>query len=247
MPNPLQAVTIQALNALLPPLCLSCEEMVMEQQGLCAPCWKGLNFIAAPFCACCGQPFPFEGVEGPEALCGACLMERPDFRFARAAFTYDEKSRALILAFKHRDRTDAAPIFARFLHTAAPALVTDCDIILPVPLHRFRLFSRRYNQAALLALALGKFSGKPVNLDTLVRRRATPSQGHLPRAARQRNVAGAFAVVSRHAGTVQGGRILLIDDVMTTGATANACARALLKAGAASVDVLVLARVVKVE
>src|ERR1043166_9447427 len=219
----------------------------MEQQGLCGPCWKGLSFIAPPFCACCGQPFPFEGIEGVEALCGGCLMERPDFRAARSAFTYDEKSRALILAFKSRDRTDAAPLLARFLYTAAPMLVNECDVILPVPLHRHRLFSRRYNQAALLAQSLGRISGKPFNLEALLRKRATPSQGHLPRSQRLSNVAGAFAVSPQGRAGLRGKKALLIDDVMTTGATANACAKTLLKAGAVSVDVLTLARVVRVE
>ncbi len=231
------------LDALLPPQCLACRTIVDRPGRLCAACWGGMQFIAAPFCACCGLPFEVEA--GPDMLCGECLREPPRFDRARAVLRYDAASRSPILAFKHGDRTDAAPAFARWMAQAAADLVTAADVIVPVPLHRWRLLRRRYNQAALVALALGRLAGKPVLPDLLRRTRATPSQGGLGRSERARNVQGAFALRSGLAGKVQGKRILLVDDVFTTGATVEACARVLRRAGASHVDVAVLARVVR--
>jgi ComF family protein len=202
-----------------------------------------MAFIAAPQCACCGLPFEFD--MGTDVLCGACARDRPVFQRARAAFRYDEDSKELILRFKHADRTDAAPAFARWMGRAGAALLDDADIIAPVPLHWLRLFSRRYNQAALLASALGALAGKPAINDLLLRRRRTPSQGGLGAAARRRNVAGAFALHPRRRPLVADKRVLLVDDVFTTGATVSACAAAVLRDGAHAVDVLTLARVAR--
>jgi ComF family protein len=160
---------------------------------------------------------------------------------------YEEGCRELILRFKHADRIDGAGTFAGWMARAGGELVASADIIAPVPLHRWRLVRRRYNQAAILANAIGGLRGKLVIPDLLVRRRATPSQGHLGRSQRQRNVAGAFTVHPRRAQVAAGARILLIDDVLTTGATAEACARALRSGGSKAVDLLVLARVVRVQ
>ncbi len=231
-----------ALDSLLPPRCLACGTVVQESGQLCAACWPRLAFLAPPHCACCGLPFAYD--PGPAALCGACSGRPPAYARARAVLRYDEASRDLILAFKHADRTDAAPAFARWLQRAGAELLADCDLILPVPLHPRRLFRRRYNQAALLALALGRLAGKPVAVDLLRRRRNTPPQGHRSRAERQRNVAGAFALAPGAAERLQGRRLLLLDDVMTTGATLEAAARTLQGGGAAAVDALALARVV---
>jgi len=231
------------LDALLPPQCLGCRAGVDAPGQLCATCWAGIGFIAAPFCACCGLPFDLD--PGPGALCAACIAEPPDYDRARAVFRYDEASKGLVLRFKHGDRTDAAPAFARWLHRAAGELMDQADLVAPVPLHRWRLLKRRYNQAALLANELAALSGRPVVPDLLVRRRQTPSQGHLSRAERLKNVRGAFAVRPRHAAALAGKRVLLVDDVLTTGATVSAVARALRRAGAARVDVVTLARVVR--
>lgn len=230
------------LDAVLPPRCLKCGVLVDAQGGVCPACWQGLRFIAAPACACCGLPFEFD--QGAGALCGSCAAAPPLFDRARAVFRYDENSRDLILAFKHADRTSAAPAFAAWLARAGAELLADADLIVPVPLHWSRLFSRRYNQAALLAIALGRRSGKEVLPDLLIRQRATAKQGRLGRLARQRNVAGAFALHPRHREQVAGCRILLIDDVVTTGATVTGCSRCLLQGGASGVDVLALARVI---
>ncbi|MFO0998402.1 MAG: ComF family protein [Alphaproteobacteria bacterium] len=230
------------LDALLPPQCLSCRAEVREPGALCPACWSAVRFLGPPQCAVCGVPFDLPSPDG--ALCGGCLAERPVYGAARAVFRYDDGSRGLILSFKHGDRTEAAPAFGRWLARAGDELVARADLIVPVPLHWTRLFRRRYNQAALLAQSLAKVSDVPVALDLLRRRRATPSQGRMSRSGRRRNVQAAFAIGERRHGTLGGRRILLVDDVLTTGATVEACSAVLLRAGAASVDVLTLARVV---
>lgn len=230
------------LDAVLPPRCLKCGVVVDGAGTLCPECWPGLAFLAPPACACCAQPFDFD--PGPGSLCGACAGARPEFDRARAVLRYDDGSRDLVLAFKHGDRTALARPFATWMKRAGEELVAGCDVIAPVPLHWSRLFARRFNQAALLANAIAGLSGKPVAADLLLRRRQTSRQGHLGRSARQRNVAGAFAVNARYAGGIAGRRVLLVDDVITTGATVTACAKTLRHAGVCGVDVLALARVV---
>jgi ComF family protein len=206
-----------------------------------------VTFLGPPLCRGCGFPFELApaapAAEG--ALCAACHADPPAFDRARAVMAYDAGSRGLVLAFKHADRTEAAPPFARWMARAGAELLAEADVIAPVPLHRWRLLARRYNQAALLANQLGRLSGLPVVPDLLVRRRNTPSQGRLSAAGRSRNVAGAFAVHPRHAARVRGRCVLLVDDVLTTGATVAACTRVLRRAGAGQVDVLTLARVVR--
>lgn len=230
------------LDALLPPRCLACGALTAEPGALCAACFAGVDFLGPPLCACCGDPF--ELAMEPGALCGQCIDRPPRFDRARAVFRYEGSARDLILRFKHADRTDCAPAFARWMLRAAPELVTAADLIVPVPLHRARLLHRRYNQAALLALKLDAASGRPGRAapDLLVRARRTPSQEGRGRAARHRNVKAAFAVADPEA--VRDRRVLLVDDVLTTGATVGECARVLKGAGARAVDVLTLARVV---
>lgn len=179
--------------------------------------------------------------------CGACLEETPHFTAARAALRYNEAAKAFILPFKYADATHFAPALARLLVQAGGELLAASEILMPVPLHFFRLWQRGYNQAALLVHALHKHTGKPALLHSLKRRRHTPSQGGLSRRARQANMQAAFTLPLREKPKIAGKQILLIDDVLTTGATANACSKVLLKAGAAAVRVLVLARVSRVE
>lgn len=231
-----------ALNSLLPPRCLSCGETVERPGALCAACWEGVDFLAPPYCDLCGFPFEFD--LGPGALCGRCAGKPPAFDRARAVMRYDAISRRLILGFKYADRTEGTRAYGSWLARAGAELLADAALIAPVPLHWSRLFSRRYNQAALLAHALGGQTRIPVVADLLRRGRWTRSQGRLSVAARRRNVAGAFRVSPARAPLLSGRRVLLIDDVLTSGATASACSKALRRAGAAAVDVLVLARVI---
>lgn len=240
LPLPLRRL----VDSVLPPRCIHCRALVHRETALCAECWPLFGFLAPPLCQCCG--FPFEYDPGPtHALCAACAARRPLFERARAVLVYGEQSRRLVLDFKHGDLTWPAPAFGRWLARAGVDLVAEADLAAAVPLHRSRLFARRYNQAAVLALALGRETGLAVQPDLLVRSRPTPSQGRMSPAARRRNVRGAFAVRPGAVGCVEGRRVLLIDDVLTTGATAEECARTLLRAGAAAVDVLTLARVVR--
>jgi ComF family protein len=232
------------VDAVLPPLCLICRQGVADPGTLCPACWSRQTFIATPLCAACGVPFDLD--PGLGALCGFCVSHPHRFARARAVLRYDAQSRPLILGFKHADRLEGAPAFAAWMARAGAELLADAELLVPVPLHRWRLASRRYNQAALLAGALAERSGVATAPLALVRRRSTPPQGRMNHAARQRNLAGAIAP-GPAAAAIVGRRVLLIDDVLTTGATADECARVLLAAGATAVDVLTLARVVRDE
>ncbi len=201
--------------------------------------WARITFLDDPVCDGCGVPAEYAMI----GRCPSCEAKPHRFDRARAACLYDEHSREPILQFKHADRTDLAPLFARWLSRAARDLIAEADAIAPVPLHRWRLLSRRYNQAAEIGRRLALVSGKPFLPDALTRTRATASQGGRSASGRRRNVAAAFAVPGGRAQQVAGKRILLIDDVLTTGATADGCARALKAAGASSVSLAVIARV----
>lgn len=233
----------RALDLVFPPQCLVCTDLIEPGGALCPTCWNKMNFLAPPQCDACGVPFDFD--LGGAALCGACAREHPPFRRARAVAVYGDTSRKLVLGFKHGDRTERAPHFGRWLARAGADLLAESDVIVPVPLHWTRLFTRRYNQAALLAHALSRETALPVATGVLTRRRRTPSLGRMSPSQRKRNLAGAFAVTDAARDALAGQNVLLIDDVMTTGATASACTRALKRAGAAAVDVLTLARAVR--
>lgn len=239
----IMAAAQKTVDVVLPPRCLASGDVVAEAGMVSPAAWASLRFIGAPQCACCGYPFEF-AVEG-EALCGGCLQERPLFTSARAALVYDDASRGMILKFKHADQLHAAPTFIPWMERAGREMLAAADLIVPVPLHRWRFLKRRYNQAAVLALLLARRAEVTCIPDALVRRRATVTQGHLDFRARHRNVKRAFAVHLRYAGAVAGKRIVLVDDVYTTGATVKECAKTLLKAGAVGVSVLTIARVVK--
>lgn len=233
-----RALIAGALDLLFPPQAFDGGPRP-QTQGLSADAWSRIQFIDAPLCDGCGSPYDYDtGVR-----CAACTARPRAFDRARAACFYDEASRDLILQFKHADRTDLSPLFCAWIGRAAPDLIAQADAIAPVPLHRGRLLRRRYNQAAELARPLARRADKPYLADALRRARDTGSQAGKSGSGRRRNVAAAFAVPEGRRREVEGKRILLIDDVLTTGATAEACARALRKAGAAYVDVAVIARV----
>ena len=235
-----RAAALAAVDVVLPPSCLLCGAPVGDSGALCPDCWNRVSFIGRPCCARCGLPFDIEAA--PDAVCGDCARTPPAYDRARAAFRYEGAGRELILAFKMADRSWVAPRLAAWLHRAAAPLLPDADLVVPVPLHRWRLLARRFNQAAVLAGLLARETEALAAPDLLVRTRRTPPQTRLSRAARRRNVRGAFAVRPSRAHLVAGRSVLLVDDVLTTGATVSACARALRNAGAARVDVATLAR-----
>jgi ComF family protein len=225
----------------LPRLCPACREPVGDE-GLCPACWSKLSFIAPPYCERLGIPFPFDG--GPGLLSMEAIADPPAYNRARAAVRYDDVARTLVHALKYGDRLDLAPAMGRWMANAGRELIAGADAIVPVPLHWRRLWARRFNQSALLAEIIAKNAGRPVLHATLRRVKATPQQVGLPKADRALNVQGAFRVSTEGKAEVAGRKLVLVDDVLTSGATIDACARALLRAGAANVDVLVFARVV---
>ncbi len=232
-----------ALDLLLPPHCLTCDQPVEVPGQFCPACFEKTNFITAPCCSRCGVPFETRGRGGAAGECPTCAADPPPWDRARAALRYDEQAKRLILPFKYGDRVENARALAPMMARAGAALLGEADWLVPVPLHRRRMLSRRYNQAALLARAVGRLAGRPVLLDALRRVKATSPLAELSPARREAELASAIAVRPRRAAALEGARILLIDDVLTSGATARACVAALLGAGATAVDVLAAARV----
>lgn len=239
--NGLNGMAKTALDAVLPPRCIATGQIV-DAQGMVAPAfWRELNFIDDPMCATCGHPFDYD--TGPDAVCAACIAREPDFDRARSALSYDDVSRKLVLNFKYGDQLHAAAAFVPWLKRAGAAFLREDALLVPVPLHRRRLWQRRYNQSALLAQALSAQTGIACQSDLLVRTRHTPPQKGMNARERRKNVRRAFALRDRCAGMAEGRAVVLIDDVFTSGATLNECAKILKKAGAESVCALTLARV----
>lgn len=202
-----------------------------------------MRFLDRPWCKSCGVPFDHPSYDDMD--CPACLARPPVFAKARSAFIYDAASRALVLSLKHAGRTDAVAAYGRWMARAGAEALDSADALIPVPLHASRLRKRRFNQSLLLAYAVSKHTGVAVDPHALARIRRTGTQGGLTAKGRTRNVAGAFQVRSRARDRIAGARLVLIDDVFTTGATLNACARALRRSGAENVNAITLARVVK--
>jgi ComF family protein len=230
-----------ALDIALPTLCVACREPI-DGEGVCAACWAKLSFIAPPFCPRLGIPFVYD--PGPELLSMEAIANPPAYQRARAAVRYDDVARTLVHALKYQDRTDLAPAMGRWMARAGHELLAEADVLIPVPLHWRRGWSRRYNQSGALARVIQRQTGVKVMAEALRRVRPTQQQIGLSRAQRASNVQGAFKVTTGRQSEIHGRRVILIDDVLTSGATVDACARALLRAKAAQVDVLVFARVV---
>lgn len=228
------------IDVVLPPRCPGCGEIVDGDDRFCAACFTQLQALGPPQCACCGDPLPHEG--DAAALCGACLADPPPFSRARAPLAYGGPARQLVLALKHGRRLHLARMMARAMLRVAGDIPADA-LIVPVPSHRWRLWRRGFNQAATIARQVARQSGRPLLVDALTRVKPTPSTKGLTRAARQRNVIGAFRVARPDA--IKGRSVILIDDVMTTGATVSACAAQLRRAGARQVEVLTYARAMR--
>lgn len=232
---------ITVLDALLPPRCPVCRARILEHGHLCGRCWSDLQPISDPRCSRCSLPFAHES-DG--LICGACLAQPPAFDHAAASVLYEEKGRSLVLALKYGGLFAAAPAMARMMAVSIRSANRPAnDMVVPVPLHRFRMMARRFNQSQLLASALSVELGIESQNFGLIRSKSTPSQGTLNRDKRFKNVRSAFTVPMKHQSLFKERRILLVDDVLTTGATASACAATLKKAGAKTVDVVAFARV----
>jgi ComF family protein len=230
-----------ALDVALPTLCVACREPV-DGDGVCAGCWAKLSFIAPPFCPRLGIPFVYD--PGSDMLSMEAIANPPAYARARAAVRYDDVARTLVHALKYQDRTDLAPAMGRWMARAGHELLDDADVLVPVPLHWRRAWGRRYNQSGALARVIERRTGVRMAPEALRRIRPTEQQIGLSRTQRASNVQGAFKVATDRQSLITGRRVVLVDDVLTSGATVDACARALLRAKAASVDVLVFARVV---
>ena len=231
------------IDFIVPPKCLTCHAGVLDPASLCLACWEKLSHIAAPVCNVMGTPFAYD--QGAGAISAAALADPPAWDRARAAVVYDAASRGLVHALKYRDTMEAGLFMARMMGRAGSEILGEADIILPVPLHRFRLWGRRFNQAAVLSRYIAKGFDKPLRTDVLLRKTSTPSQVGLKHDERRKNVAKAFDVAADGIAHIRGLRVLLVDDVMTTGATAGSCAATLKKAGASRVDVLTFALVIE--
>ena len=228
-------------NAVAPSLCLACHARTAAHDALCSGCWQQVAFITPPLCHRLGLPMPFGG-EGPQ-ISAAAAADPPPYERARAAAVFDGVVRELVHGFKYADRHETRRLLARWMAGAGAELLTDADLIVPVPMTRWRLIRRQFNQAALLAREISRLSGVPFDPFVLAKTKSTPTQVGSSAAQRAANVAGAFAVVPAVRDRVAGRNIIVVDDVITTGATVGACARALRTAGAQRIDVLAAAMV----
>ena len=235
--------TAALADLVFPPTCLACRKAVAAHDALCAACWTHLRLIERPFCERLGTPFEADlgdGLVSPEAI-----ADPPVYARARAVARYDDgPARRLVQRLKYGDRLELASTLGRWMARAGDELLVEADVLVPVPLHPLRLAWRRFNQSALLADAISNACGVPVDVDALARVKRSPPQVGMTRSQRALNVQGAFRVAPERAIGIDGRAVVLVDDVLTSGATANAASRALLRGGARRVDVLVFARVV---
>jgi ComF family protein len=227
---------------MFPPTCLLCKSLTSCVGTVCLGCWCQIRFIERPFCEITGSPFDVEYGEG--TISSAAIVKPPSYDRARSAVTYGSQVRKLVQRLKYYDHTDLAPWMAQWMIRAGRDVIEECDVVIPVPLHRWRYFFRQFNQSAEIARALSARIKRPLLPHVLVRVRPTRTQVGLLRSERAENVNNAFDVPLNLRSLIKGKRILLIDDVYTTGATVNSAARTLKNAGATSVNVLTFARVI---
>lgn len=230
------------LDQLYPPVCVNCSLPLAEPDGLCAACWRRMRPITAPLCPVLGLPFDYD--PGPGIRSPAAIADPPPFDRARSAFVYDDIPRRIVTRLKYGDRPELARFCARTLFAAAAELLTPDAVLVPVPLYRWRQFSRRYNQSTELARALAAMAGLEMVPSLVRRKRRTAQQVGLSAGQRARNVQGAFAVDAAQMVLFAGRRLVLVDDVITTGATVAALTRTLKRAGFSQIDVISFARVV---
>jgi ComF family protein len=230
------------IGVVYPPSCIACHAALSEAQALCPACWSGIGFIERPYCERLGTPFAVDLGEG--LLSPATIADPPVFERARAVCRFDGTARELVHKLKYGDRLELALTLGRMMTQAGRDLLPDADLVVPVPLHRTRLWTRRFNQATALGSVVARLAGLPLDPAALARVKRTRQQVGLTRAQRADNLQGAFKVLPGAKPKIEGRRILLVDDVLTTGSTVNAASRALLRAGATRVDVLTFARVV---
>ena len=234
------------VDLILPKRCKNCGKIIYDDDALCEDCFNQINFISAPYCFHCGMPFEeSSNRSGPTLLCPACAAEKaPWFRLCRSAVHYDDASKPLVISFKFYDRTDNARLLAKWLNMAGKDIWrAGVDVLIPVPLHYTRLIKRRYNQSALLAKELSKITGVPIEYSALVKHKRTRPQVEFSGRRRKHNLRGAFKL--KYAERIKGKKIVLIDDVLTTGSTLKECAKALLVGAPESIDLLTIARVCK--
>jgi ComF family protein len=239
LPTTLRHVQLRLTDLMFPPVCLACRTPVADADTLCAACWASVDFIRPPLCDRLGLPLGLD--TGGAMVSAAALAEPPVHDRGRAVAVFGDTMKRLIHGLKYNDRHDGRRLFGRWLADAGADLLADADVIVPVPLHPWRLWSRKFNQSAILAKEVARLTGVPNAPTALIRWKRTVSQVDLTREERKRNVADAFAVSRWHRHRIEGRRVVLIDDVVTTGATCGAATRALRTAKAARVDVLALA------
>lgn len=233
------------LDVLFPPKCIICGKIISQDGCLCFTCWGKIDFITFPYCSCCGVPFSYEIEE--DLICGKCILKKPKYDKAVAVFVYNKYSNDIIHKFKYNDCSYAAKTLSNWMVREGKKLISDTDLIIPVPLHKLRLMTRFYNQAALLAKFISKNTKIKCDFKSLKRVKNTKQQFGLTLKQRAKNVRNAFFIPEQFKENIKGKNILLVDDVMTTGATINACSYVLKKAGAKKVYVLTLGRTVKEE
>lgn len=229
------------IDFLLPPRCINCSKPLSGKDGVCEDCFNIINFISNPCCQKCGMPFEATTAKSSK-LCGLCVKDKKSvFRMSRSAMRYDDVSKNMVLSFKFMDKTENAKVFADWMFLAGKDIfVEGVDLIIPIPLHYTRLIKRKYNQSALLAKRIGKLAEVKVNYSSVIRHKKTKPQVEFSGKARAQNIKGAFEI--KHPENIKGKRVLLIDDVYTTGSTLKECAKSIRKAGAKSVDFLTLSR-----